>query len=142
MRSIRVKPINPEFIIVWLKLHLRKGHSIDEFNLQPSGQHFTIMNSAHLRSLETDFANFRHSTLSMPEYFQCNIIIATRRASENFIIKKNIKLTYDQVSFKFYFWYHHLFSQFWSFVIDLAFIWRKTSHLLTLPNQLWDPLLL
>ena len=97
MRSIRVKPINPEFIIVWLKLHLRNGHSIDEFNLQPSGQHFTITNSAHLRSLETDFANFRHSTLSMAEYFQCNIILAKRDKSETFFIKKDVKLTYDQV---------------------------------------------
>ena len=97
MRSIRVKPINPEFIIVWLKLHIRNGHSIEEFNLQPSGQHFTITNPAHLRSLETDFANFRYSTLSMAEYFQCNIILAKRERSETFFIKKDVKLSYDQV---------------------------------------------
>ena len=103
MRSIRVKPINPEFIIVWLKLKIRNGHSIDAFDLQPCGQHFTIKNAGHLQSLETQFANFRHSTLTMQEYFQCNIVIAKRDKSEKFIIKKDVKLTYDQViqMFKF-----------------------------------------
>ena len=97
MRSIRVKPINPEFIIVWLKLKIRNGHSIDAFDLQLSGRHYTITKPDYLRLLETEFANFRHSTLSMQEYFQCNIVIAKRDKSENFIITKNVKLTYDQV---------------------------------------------
>ena len=97
MTSIRVKPINSEFIIVWMKLNMRSGHVLDEFNLQPSGIHFTITNPVHLQSLNTDFANYRHSNLGMSEYFQCNIVIAKREASENFHIKKNVKLSYDKV---------------------------------------------
>ena len=98
MRSIRVKPINPEFIIVWLKLKVRNGYSIDLFDLQPSGQHFTIQNPDNLRLLETDFAHFRHSNLSMQEYFQCNVVIAKKDKSEAFHIPRDVKLTYDQVS--------------------------------------------
>ena len=97
MQSIRVKPINSEFIVVWLKLNIRSGHSIDEFGLQPSGAHFTITDPVHLQSLKTDFANFRHSNLQMQEYFQCNIVTAKREATENFVIKKDIKLSYDKV---------------------------------------------
>ena len=97
MTSIRVKPINSEFIIVWMKLNMRNGHTIDEFNLQPSGNHFTITNPVHLQSLKTDFANYRHSNLGMSEYFQCNIVIAKQEASEKFHIKKNVKLSYEKV---------------------------------------------
>lgn len=97
MKSIRVKPINSEFIIVWMKLHIRSGHSIDEFNLQPSGQHFIITNPVHLQSLKTDFANFRHSNITMPEYFQTNIVSVKREATENFVIKRDVKLTYEKV---------------------------------------------
>ena len=98
MTSIRVKPINSEFIIVWMKLNMRSGHSIDEFDLQPSGNHFTITNPVHLQSLRTDFANFRHSNLEISEYFQCNIVIAKREATEKFHIKKNVKLSYEKVN--------------------------------------------
>ena len=97
MQSIRVKPINSEFIVVWLKLNIRSGHSINEFGLQPSGAHLTITDPVHLQSLKTDFANFRHSNLQMQEYFQCNIVTAFRRETENFVIKKDVKLSYDKV---------------------------------------------
>ena len=97
MKSIRVKPINSEFIIVWMKLNFRVGHSVNEFDLQPSGQHFAITNPVHLESLKTDFANFRHSNNTMPEYFQTNIIICKKDKSERFVIKKDVKLTYEEV---------------------------------------------
>ena len=98
MKSIIVKPINTEFIVVWVKLMIRSGHSINDFKLAPLKKHVTITDPIQLESLKTDFANFRQSNLSMEEYFQCNIITAKRERNENFFIPRNIKLTYHKVT--------------------------------------------
>ena len=103
MHSIVVKPINSQFVVVWVKLMIRKGHKIEDFNFDKlnsvhSTNHITITNPNVLQSLKTDFANFRHSKLSMEEYFQCNIIIAKREKSSAFFISKRIKLSYQQVN--------------------------------------------
>ena len=100
MHSIIVKPINSQFVVVWVKLMIRKGHSIQDFNFDqvPNKPNtVTITNPSLLESLKNDFANFRHSKLSMEEYFQCNIIIAKRYNATHFFIKKGQKLVYQQV---------------------------------------------
>ena len=79
MHSIIVKPINSQFVVVWVKLMIRKGHSVQDFNfaqVENKENTVTITNPTLLESLKTDFANFRQSKLSMEEYFQCNIIIS------------------------------------------------------------------
>ena len=104
MHSIIVKPINSQFVVVWVKLMIRKGHSVLDFNFDqvPNTENtVTITNPTLLQSLKTDFANFRQSKLSMEEYFQCNIILATREKSVKFFIKRGQKLTYQQVIFHF-----------------------------------------
>ena len=104
MNSIVVKPINSQFVVVWIKLMIRKGHKIEDFNFDQlqnkSGPCVTITNPQFLESLKKDFQNFRLSKLSMEEFFQCNIIIAKREKSEKFHISKRGRLTYQQV---FYF---------------------------------------
>ena len=100
MHSIVVKPINSEFIAVWVKLLIRAGHNLDELQLQPLQstnlrQHSTITNQVFLDSLKTDFTNFRLSKLSMEEYFQTNIIHATRRTLK-FHLPKETKLVYQK----------------------------------------------
>ena len=103
MHSIIVKPINSQFVVVWVKLMIRKGHSVMDFNFDkvPNKENtVTITNPTILESLKTDFANFRQSKLSMEEYFQCNVIIATREKSVSFFIKKGQKLVYHQVNIK------------------------------------------
>ena len=101
MNSIVVKPINSEFVVVWIKLMIRKGRTIQDFNFAESqtkaGPCVTITNPEVLQSLKEDFKNFRFSKLSMEEYFQCNIIIAKRLHSEKFYIAKRSKLKYQQV---------------------------------------------
>ena len=104
MHSIIVKPINSQFVVVWVKLMIRKGHSVLDFNFDqvPNTENtVTITNPTLLQSLKTDFANFRQSKLSLEEFFQCNIILATREKSVKFFIKKGQKLTYQQVNFHF-----------------------------------------
>ena len=105
MHSIVVKPINSEFIAVWVKLLIRAGHDLHELQLQPLQQsitsvivrqHYTITNQVFLDSLKTDFTNFRLSKLSMEEYFQTNIIHATR-SSLKFNLPKETKLVYQKV---------------------------------------------
>ena len=101
MHSIVVKPINSEFIAVWVKLMIRAGHHLHELQLQPLQslklrQHYTITNQAFLDSLKTDFTNFRISKLSMEEYFQTNIIHATR-TNLKFNLPKDSKLVYQKV---------------------------------------------
>ena len=101
MHSIIVKPINSQFVVVWVKLMIRKGHSVLDFNfdqVRNTENTVTITNPALLQSLKTDFANFRQSKLSMEEYFQCNIILAKRYNTPSFFIKKDQKLTYQQVN--------------------------------------------
>ena len=101
MNSVVVKPINAQFVVVWIKLMIRKGRKIEDFNFAQSqtktGPCVTITNPEVLHSLKEDFKNFRFSKLSMEEYFQCNIIIAKREKSEKFHIAKRGKLTYQQV---------------------------------------------
>ena len=103
MNSIVVKPINSQFVVVWIKLMIRKGRKIEDFNFAESqtkaGPCVTITNPEVLQSLKEDFKNFRFSKLSMEEYFQCNIIVAKRLHSEKFYIAKRDKLTYQQVFF-------------------------------------------
>ena len=104
MHSIIVKPINSQFVVVWVKLMIRKGHSVLDFNFDqvPNTENtVTITNPTLLQSLKTDFSNFRQSKLSLEEFFQCNIILATREKSVKFFIKKGQKLTYQQVNFHF-----------------------------------------
>ena len=103
MHSIIVKPINSQFVVVWVKLMIRKGHSVLDFNFDqvPNTENtVTITNPTLLQSLKTDFANFRQSKLSLEEFFQCNIILATREKSVKFFIKKDQKLTYQQVNYR------------------------------------------
>ena len=97
MRSIAVKPINSEFIVVWMKLMIREGHSILDFKLAQNGKHMTITDDVLLTSLKTDFDNFRKSGLQMEEFFRCNIIKAKRDKSSHFFIPRNIKLTFSKV---------------------------------------------
>ena len=107
MHSIVVKPINSQFVVVWIKLMIRKGHKIEDFNFDQiqskSGTCVTITNPQVLESLKVDFQNYRLSKLSMEEFFQCNIIIARRAYCEKFFIAKRGRLNYQQV-------FHHLFS--------------------------------
>ena len=101
MHSIIVKPINSQFVVVWVKLMIRKGQSVLDFNFDqvPNTENtVTITNPALLQSLKADFANFRQSKLSMEEYFQCNIILAKRYNTSSFFIKKGQKLIYQQVN--------------------------------------------
>ena len=103
MYSIVVKPINSEFIAVWVKLLIRAGHNLNELQLQPLQsinvrQHFTISNQVFLDSLRTDFTNFRLSKLSMDEYFQTNIIHATRDTPKKFNLPKETKLVYQTLT--------------------------------------------
>ena len=101
MNSIIIKPINSQFVVVWVKLMIRKGHSVMDFNFDqvPNKENtVTITNPTLLESLKTDFSNFRQSKLSMEEYFQCNIIIAKRYDGPHFFIKKGQKLVYQQVN--------------------------------------------
>ena len=103
MHSIIVKPINSQFVVVWVKLQIRRGLSVMDFNFDqvPNNENtVTITNPSLLESLKTDFSNFRQSKLSMEEFFQCNIIIATREKSSSFFIKKGQKLVYNQVNFQ------------------------------------------
>ena len=106
MNSIVVKPVNSQFVVVWVKLMIRRGRSIEDFNFAQSqtkaGPCVTITNPQVLQSLKEDFKNFRISKLSMEEYFQCNIILAKRRTAEFFFIAKRGKLIYQQVLFHFY----------------------------------------
>ena len=108
MNSIVVKPINSQFVVVWIKLMIRKGHKIEDFNFDQiqskSGPCVTITNPNVLESLKHDFHNYRLSKLSMEEFFQCNIIIAKREKSEKFYISKRGRLTFQQV---FYFKYSY-----------------------------------
>ena len=101
MNSIVVKPINSQFVVVWIKLMIRKGRKIEDFNFAESqtkaGPCVTITDPEVLQSLKDDFKNFRFSKLSMKEYFQCNIIIARRAYCEKFYIAKRGKLPYQQV---------------------------------------------
>ena len=101
MNSIVVKPVNSEFVVVWIKLMIRKGRKIEDFNFAQSqtkaGPCVTITNPEVLQSLKEDFKNFRFSKLSMEEYFQCNIIVAKRAYCEKFHIAKRGKLTHQQV---------------------------------------------
>ena len=101
MNSIVVKPVNSEFVVVWIKLMIRKGRKIEDFNFAEiqtkKGPCVTITNPEVLQSLKEDFKNFRFSKLSMEEYFQCNIIVAKRLHSEKFFIAKRDTLTYQQV---------------------------------------------
>ena len=103
MNSIVVKPVNSEFVVVWIKLMIRKGRKIQDFNFAEiqtkKGPCVTITNPEVLQSLKEDFKNFRFSKLSMEEYFQCNIIVAKREKCEKFFIAKRGKLTYQQVIF-------------------------------------------
>ena len=103
MNSIVVKPINSQFVVVWIKLMIRKGRKIEDFNFAKSktkaGDCVTITNPEVLQSLKEDFKNFRFSKLSMEEYFQCNIIVAKRLHCEKFFIAKRGKLIYNQVRF-------------------------------------------
>ena len=101
MNSIVVKPVNSQFVVVWVKLMIRRGRSIEDFNFAQSqtkaGPCVTITNPQVLQSLKEDFKNFRISKLSMEEYFQCNIIIAKREKSQSFFIAKRGKLIYQEV---------------------------------------------
>ena len=99
MISIAVKPINSEFIIVWMKLRMRDGHQLRDFKLVQNGKHMTITDDNYLTSLKTDFDTFRLSGYTMEQYFQCNIIKAKRDKSTHFFIPRNIKLTYEKVFF-------------------------------------------
>ena len=105
MNSIVVKPVNSQFVVVWIKLMIRKGRKIEDFNFAElhtkKGPCVTITNPEVLHSLKEDFKNFRFSKLSMEEYFQCNIIVAKREKSEKFHIAKRGKLTYQQVYISF-----------------------------------------
>lgn len=101
MISIVVKPINSEFIIVWMKLKVRDGHLLRDFKLVQNGKHMTITDDTYLTELKNDFDNFRQSGKEMNDYFQCNIVKAKRDKSENFFIPKNIKLEYEKVR-----WFH------------------------------------
>lgn len=102
MHSIVVKPINSEFIAVWVKLMLRSGHSLGDFDLQPlpsntGRQDFTITNKDMLDSLTLDFTDFRMSKLSMEEYFQTNIIPAIRQKTNKFNLPKITNLIFTKV---------------------------------------------
>ena len=105
MNSIVVKPVNSQFVVVWIKLMIRKGRKIEDFNFAElqtqKGPCVTITNPEVLQSLKEDFNNFRFSKLSMEEYFQCNIIVAKREKSEKFHIAKRGKLTYQQVNISY-----------------------------------------
>ena len=122
MNSIVVKPINSQFVVVWIKLMIRKGHKIEDFNFDQiqskSGPCVTITNPHVLESLTKDFQNFRLSKLSMEEFFQCNIIIAKRLHCEKFFIAKRGRLTYQQV-----------------FLFSLIFDWFKFSPLLSFEKE-------
>ena len=102
MHSIIVKPINSQFVVVWVKLQIRQGLSVLDFNFDqvPDKENtVTITNPNLLESLKTDFSNFRQSKLSMEEFFQCNIIFAKRyRPAPHFFISKGQKLIYQQVN--------------------------------------------
>ena len=102
MNSIVVKPINSQFVVVWIKLMIRRGKRILDFNFAQSqtksGPCVTITNPHVLHELKEDFRNFRYSRLSMEEYFQCNIIVAKRLHSEKFFIAKRGRLVYQQVN--------------------------------------------
>lgn len=100
MHSIIVRPINSEFVAVWVKFMIRAGHKLTALQLQPLHsanlrQHFSITNQMYLELLKTDFSNFRLSGLSMEEYFQANIIHVTKRTAK-FNVSKT-KLTFDKV---------------------------------------------
>ena len=101
MNSIVVKPVNSEFVVVWIKLMIRRGQKIEDFNFDriqtKSGPAVTITNPHVLYELKEDFKNFRFSKLSMEEFFQCNIIIAKREKSQKFFIAKRGRLIYHQV---------------------------------------------
>ena len=100
MNSIIIKPINSQFVVVWVKLMIRKGYSVMDFNFDqiPEKENtVTITNPNLLEELKTDFANFRQSKISMEEFFQCNIIVAKRYDGQAFCIKKGQKLIYQQV---------------------------------------------
>ena len=101
MNSVFVKPINSQFVVVWIKLMIRRGQKIEDFNFDQiqtkSGLGVTITNPNVLYSLKEDFKNFRFSKLSMEEFFQCNIIIAKREKSQKFFIAKRGRLIYHQV---------------------------------------------
>ena len=97
MISIVVKPINSEFIIVWMKLKVRDGHLLRDFKLEQNGKHMTITADTYLTELKKDFDNFRQSGKEMDAFFQCNIIKAKRDKSENFFIPKNTILNYPKV---------------------------------------------
>ena len=105
MNSIVVKPINSQFVVVWIKLMIRRGRKIEDFNFAQSqtksGPCITITNPFVLQSLKDDFKNFRISKLSMEEYFQCNIIIAKRVTGSFFFIPKRGKLIYQEVLIAF-----------------------------------------
>ena len=101
MHSVVVKPINSQFVVVWIKLMIRRGQKIEDFNFDQvqskTGSCVTITNPHVLHSLKEDFKNFRLSKLSMEEFFQCNIIIAKRAHGEKFFIAKRGRLQYQQV---------------------------------------------
>ena len=103
MHSIIVKPINSEFVAVWVKMFIRDGRDLAELNLEPVRstkikQDFTITNNMVLESLKTDFTNFRLSKLSMEEYFQTNIVHATRNTIK-FNLPKEKTLVYPKVKY-------------------------------------------
>ena len=97
MHPIVVKPINSQFVVVWIKLKLREGYLLSDFDPALNGDNLIIRNTTMIDSMKTDFNNFRQSGVTMNEHFGNNIIIAKRQHGTKFNIDRNLQLTYDKV---------------------------------------------
>ena len=97
MHPIVVKPVNSQFVVIWVTLMLRRGHQLSEFEPGLNGDNLVLQNTNMINTLKTDFNTFRQSGLTMAEYFGHNVIIAKRQHGEKFNIDRNVQLTYDQV---------------------------------------------
>lgn len=97
MHTIIVKPVNSQFVIVWVKLFFRDGHQLGELDPILDGRNLIIRNNEIIDSLKRDFHEFRQANVSMEEYFSHNIIVAKRQHGEKFNLDKNTELSYDKV---------------------------------------------
>lgn len=97
MHTVVVKPVNSQFVVVWVKLMMRAGHQLSELDPILDGKNLIINNTAMIDSMKRDFRSFRQSGLSMDQHFGHNIIIAKRQHGSKFNVDRNIRLSYDKV---------------------------------------------
>lgn len=97
MHTIIVKPVNSQFVIVWVKLFFRDGHQLGELDPILNGRNIIIRNLEIIDSLKRDFNEFRQANVSMEEYFGHNIIVVKRQHGEKFNLGKDVQLSYDKV---------------------------------------------